>query len=135
MTRHIANPVFVLGFAASLALPLAACSSKNKVEAPADHNVCFHVAPLKDGSVRFNKLDENVSNIESCAAALEGMRLKFLRIGGQMQEIAGAYNGQFLFLQKDGVFMSTKYDGSRYLLLVRTGDGRLAMVGAMPQSQ
>lgn len=118
-----------------LAASITACAPKNAVEAPAERNVCFHVAPLKDGKVKFNKLQDNVQNIESCAASLEGMRLKFLRIGGQMQEIMGAYNGQFLFLQKEGVFVSTSYAGSRYLLLVRTGDGRLAMVGAMPPAQ
>lgn len=131
MTRQIAVSIVALGLAASL----TACAPKNTVKAPNAPNVCFHVAPLKDGTVRFNELSRNVNNIESCAAALEGMRLKFLRIGGQMQEIMGAYNGQFLFLQKEGVFMSTEYNGNRYLLLVRTGDGRLAMVGAMPQGQ
>lgn len=117
------------------ALPVVACSSKGKVEAPVAQNVCFHAIPMSDGTVKFNKLKENVPNIESCASALEGMRLQFLRIGGQMQEIMGAYNTQFLFLQKEGVFVSTEYNGNRYLLLVRTGDGRLAMVGAMPQGQ
>jgi hypothetical protein len=131
MTRQIAASVLALGLAASL----AACSDKNKVVAPNAPNVCFHVAPLRNGTVKFNRLQDNVGNIESCAAALEGMRLKFLRIGGQMQEIMGAYNGQFIFLQKEGVFISTEYNGSRYLLLVRTGDGRLAMVGAMPPAQ
>lgn len=131
MTRQIAAPIVALGLAASL----VACAPKNTVEAPNAPNTCFHVAPLNNGTVRFNKLAENVGNIESCAAALEGMRLKFLRIGGAQAEIMGAYNGQFLFLQKEGVFTSTEYNGNRYLLLVRTGDGRLAMVGAMPQGQ
>lgn len=116
------------------ALPVAGCS-KSKVQTPDAPNVCFHAVPMTDGTVRFNKLRANVPNIESCAAALEGMRVRFLRLGGQMQDIMGVYNGQFLFLQKEGVFESTSMTGPRYLLLVRTGDGRLAMVGAMPQGQ
>ena len=88
--------------------------------------------PMSDGTVKFNKLADNSPNIESCAASLESMRLRFLRMGGSMQEIMGAYNGQYLFLQKEGVFSSTSIDGPRYILLVRTGDGRLAKMGALP---
>jgi hypothetical protein len=131
MTRQITAAILAL----VTALPVVACSSKPKVEAPEARNVCFHAIPMSDGTVKFNTLAENVPNIESCASALEGMRLKFLRIGGQMQEIMGVYNGQYLFIQKEGVFESQSLNGSRYLLLVRTGDGRLAMVGAMPQGQ
>lgn len=131
MNRQITAAALAL----ATALPIAACSRQPKVEAPDAPNVCFHAIPMSDGTVKFNKLSENKPNIESCAADLESMRLKFLRIGGAMQEIMGVYNGQYLFIQKEGVFESNKLDGSRYLLLVRTGDGRLAMVGAMPRSQ
>lgn len=117
--------------AVSLLAPLAACSQK--VEAPADRNVCFHAVLLKDGKVKFNRVSDSSPNIESCAASLEAMRVGFLRMGGQMTEIMGAYNGQYLFLQKEGVFTSSSLDGPRYVLLVRTGDGRLAKMGAMPQ--
>jgi hypothetical protein len=119
--------------AIGLAGSLAACSKK--IEPPVQRNVCFHAVPLNDGTVKFNKLTDSSPNIESCAASLESMRLQFLRMGGQMQEIMGAYNGQYLFLQKEGVFSSTSTDGPRYILLVRTGDGRLAKMGAMPQNQ
>lgn len=125
------NRLIPAALALSLLAPMAACSKK--VEAPADRNVCFHAVLLKDGKVKFNKVSENSPNIESCAASLEAMRVGFLRMGGQMQEIMGAYNGQYLFLQKEGVFTSSSLDGPRYVLLVRTGDGRLAKMGAMPQ--
>ena len=124
--NRLVPAVLILGLLA----PLAGCSKK--VEAPADRNVCFHAVLLNDGKVKFNRVSENSPNIESCAASLEAMRLQFLRMGGQMQEIMGAYNGQYLFLQKEGVFTSSTLDGPRYVLLVRTGDGRLAKMGAMP---
>ena len=59
------------------------------------------------------------------------MRLRFLRMGGK-EEIMGAYQGSYLFLQREGIFRSETLNGNRYVMLVRTGDGRLAMPGAMP---
>ena len=72
-------------------------------------------------------------NLETCAANLEAMRIKFLRMGGSTQEIYGAYQANFLFLEKAGVLTSTSLEGPRYVALVRTGDGRLAIPGAMPR--
>jgi hypothetical protein len=62
------------------------------------------------------------------------MRIKFLTMGGNQQEIYGAYQSNYLFLVKEGVMTSTSLEGPRYVALVRTGDGRLAIPGAMPQS-
>jgi hypothetical protein len=61
------------------------------------------------------------------------MRLRFLTLGGQANEIVGAYQGNFLFLQPEGVFISQSLTGTRYPALVRTGDGRLAVPGAVSQ--
>jgi hypothetical protein len=76
----------------------------------------------------------NTPNLETCAANLEAMRIKFLRLGGSAEEILGAYQANFLFIQRAGIFSSTSLNGPRYLALVRTGDGRLAIPGAMPQA-
>jgi hypothetical protein len=119
--------------AALLAVALALVGCGKKIEAPLDVGVCWHAVPLKDGGMRFNRLSDKVPNIETCAADLEGMRLRFLAIGGQAREIMGAYQGEFLFLQREGVFVGQTVDGARYLALVRTGDGRLAMPGAVAQ--
>lgn len=81
--------------------------------------------------MKFNRLVE-AKNLEVCAANLEAMRIKFLRMGGSQQEIYGAYQANFLFLQREGVLTSTSLEGPRYVALVRTGDGRLAIPGAMP---
>jgi len=90
------------------------------------------VVPQKDGSLKYNKLVQ-ADSLEKCAANLEAMRIKFLRMGGSQQDIYGAYQANFLFLQKEGVLTSTSLEGPRYVALVRTGDGRLAIPGAMPQ--
>lgn len=108
---------------------LAACAKRT--EPPGDVGVCYHVVVQKDGSLKYNKL-VSTPNLETCAANLEAMRIKFLTMGGTAQEILGAYQANFIFLQREGVFTSTTLEGPRYLALVRTGDGRLAIPGAMP---
>ncbi len=115
---------------AAAAAALAAC--QKETEPPGDVGVCYHVVPQKDGSLKYNKL-VNAPNLETCASNLEAMRIKFLMLGGSQQEIYGAYQANFLFLQKEGVLTSTSLEGPRYVALVRTGDGRLAIPGAMPQ--
>jgi hypothetical protein len=116
---------------AAAGLALAACAKQ--VEAPYNKGVCWHAVPLKNGQVKFNQLSINQPNLESCAGSLEAMRLKFLGLGGANDEIMGAYQGNFIFLQHEGVFTSEHLTGGRYLMMVRTGDGRLAVPGVMPQ--
>jgi hypothetical protein len=114
---------------AAAGLALAGCAKRTKP--PGDAGVCYHVVPQKDGSLKYNKL-VMAKNLEQCAANLEAMRIKFLTLGGNQQEIYGAYQSNFLFLVKEGVMTSTSLEGPRYVALVRTGDGRLAIPGAMP---
>jgi hypothetical protein len=109
---------------------LAACAKRT--EPPGTPGVCYHVVAGKNGELKYNKL-VNAPNLETCAANLEAMRIKFLTMGGSAQELLGAYQANYLFLQREGVFSSTTLEGPRYLALVRTGDGRLAIPGAMPQ--
>lgn len=126
-----------LAVAASLILPfllapvLAGCAKQ--VEAPTDTGVCWHMATTKEGVVKFNRLANNVPDLEHCAAQLEAMRIKFMALGGNKSDIVGSYQGSYLFLQREGVFTAQKLDGARYPFMVRTGDGRLATPGAMPQ--
>lgn len=114
----------------AVALALGACAQRTTP--PGDPGICYHVVPQADGSMKYNKLVE-VDTLEKCAANLEAMRIKFLTMGGSQQEIYGAYQSNFLFLQKEGVLTSRTLEGPRYVALVRTGDGRLAIPGAMPQ--
>ena len=129
MTRA---PFFmVLGIGAAA---LAACS--NSVEAPYVEGVCFAVELGEEGEPPvFNKLAENQPQIEYCAARLEEMRLRFLRQGGTRQEVIGAYHGQYIFIDREGVWIGKSLDGSRFFLLARTGDGRLAMPGAITRDE
>lgn len=116
--------------AAAAALGLSGCSKKTTP--PGDAGICYHVVPQKDGSLKYNKLVKAAS-LEVCAANLEAMRIKFLTMGGTQSDIYGAYQANFLFLVREGVMTSTSLEGPRYVALVRTGDGRLAIPGAMPQ--
>ena len=118
---------FLLALCAALAL--GACAKRTSP--PGDQGVCYHVVPQKDGSLKYNKLVVTDS-LEKCAANLEAMRIKFLTMGGSNQNIYGAYQSNFLFLEREGVLTSTSLEGPRYVALVRTGDGRLAIPGAMP---
>jgi hypothetical protein len=112
------------------AISLSACD--NSPKAPTERGVCWHAIPERGGQIKFNVLARNLDTIEKCAAELEGMRLRFFRMGGP-REIVGAYQGSYLFLQDEGILRGERLNGARYVMLVRTGDGRLAMPGAMPQ--
>jgi hypothetical protein len=121
-----------LALAAALsAAALSGC--EKKIEAPYDRGVCWHVVPLTGGKIKFNKLSENRPNLESCAASLEGMRERFLSLGGAQEDLVGAYQGNFLFLGRTGVFTSTSLTSARWPALVRTSDGRLAIPSAVAQ--
>jgi hypothetical protein len=117
------------------ALSLTAC--EKPIEAPYTQGVCYQVIFLdKDGkTARFNEVAHGRPNLESCAAALEGMRIHFLSLGGTATDIVGAYQGNFLFLDRYGVFTGQTLTSARYPALVRTGDGRLVIPGAVQQSQ
>lgn len=119
--------LLILGAAA---LSVTGCAKKTTP--PGDAGTCYHVVPQQDGTMKYNRLLA-VPNLETCAANLEAMRVKFLRMGGNQVNIYGAYQANFLFLEKEGVMTSTSLEGPRYVALVRTGDGRLAIPGAMPR--
>ena len=111
------------------ALALASCN--DSVEAPYVQGVCFAVEVGEEGEAPvFNKLAENQPQIEHCAARLEEMRLRFLRQGGSRQEVTGAYHGQYIFIDREGVWIGKSLEGSRFIAMARTGDGRLAVPGA-----
>ncbi len=115
------------------ALALAAC--EKAIEAPFDQGVCYAVEAGDEGEApRFNKVADNQPQIEFCAARLEEVRLRFLRLGGSRQEITGSYQGQFIFIDREGVWIGQTLEGSRFILLARTGDGRLAMPGAIQRA-
>ena len=120
--------------AATLGLAsLAAC--EKQIEPPYTAGMCYQVIFLdKDGkTAKFNEVARNRPSLETCAASLEGMRTRFLAMGGGQTEIVGAYQGNFLFLNPYGVFTAQSLTSARYPALVRTGDGRLVVPGAVDQ--
>jgi hypothetical protein len=121
----------ITGLSALSLLSLSVAGCAPQVEAPADPGVCWHMVTGKDKTVHFYKLVDHVPNLERCAGSLEAMRMRFLGLGGSNNEVDGAYQGQFLFIDQRGVFTSTTLSGTPYLVLVPTGDGRLAMPGAV----
>jgi len=127
MTR---KPLLVL---AGLALAGLAAACAPRVEAPRDEGVCWYVVPAEEegGDPRFNLVARDQPQIEFCAARLEEMRLRFLRLGGSNREIIGAYQGQFIFIDRRGVQFGKDLNGPRFFALTRTGDGRLAIPGAI----
>lgn len=121
----------ILAALAATALTLGACAKRTYP--PGDVGVCYQVQPQKDGSLKYNRLPSKQPDLEHCAGALEAMRVRFLMMGGSQRDIVGAYQGNFLFLQREGIFTAPSLEEHRYLALVRTGDGRLAIPGAMPR--
>jgi len=113
-------------------LALSACSKRTLP--PGGQGVCWHVVKDKSGELKFNKLKANVPTLEHCAAELESMRIRFLRMGGTVREVTGAYMGNFIFVERQGIFTAPSLEEHPYLALVRTGDGRLAVPGAMPRA-
>ena len=114
---------------------LAGCNTQTK--APFDPGVCYSVALPKEGektAPRFNVLARDLPQIEFCAAKLEIMRVQFLRLGGSTREIVGAYQGQFIFIDRGGVSFGRTLEGQRFFALTRTGDGRLVIPGAIQRS-
>jgi len=99
---------------------------------PDDVGVCWHMVISKDGKAHYNRLADKVPNLETCAMKLEVMRLQFLRAGGSRTEIQGAYQGQYLWLQREGVYVSQTREGNRYPALKRLPDGTLAVPSAVP---
>lgn len=125
--------VLIAGLSVLALSPLTACSKKTLP--PGGANICWHVGQSKDGSLKFNKMGDKVMSLERCMADLEAMRIKFLQMGGSNREITGAYQGNFIFVDRRGFFTAPNLEAHRYLALVRSGDGRLVVPGAMPQQQ
>jgi hypothetical protein len=120
-----------LGVLLIVAAALSAC--EQQVEAPTDKGVCWHLVTI-GGKPKFNVLARGQADLEHCASELEKMRINFQSLGLPQGDITGAYQGQFLFLNRYGVFTAQTLTGYQYPFMVRTGDGRLAIPGAMPQS-
>ncbi len=115
--------------------PLFLAGCGRTLEAPMARGVCWHLVKDDAGKPRFNRLADHQPDLEHCAAQLEIMRLNFRALGAGQERVTGAYQGQFLFLDPRGVFTAQTLDGYQFPFMVRTGDGRLAVPGAMPRTE
>ncbi len=111
-------------------LGLSGCSQG--VKAPTEAGICWHMVQFQGGKVRFNQLAKNIPTLEGCAAQLEAMRLRFSALGSSTEQMIGAYQGQFLFLQPEGIFTAQSLDGPHYPFLERSPDGKLVRPGLLP---
>jgi hypothetical protein len=112
---------------------LAAAGCKQGVQAPDVHNACYHVAPQKDGTVKFFKIADNDKSMYYCATQLDEIRYRFMALGSTRDSIQGAYNGTYLFVDGRGMSTATTYDGGRFFAVTRGDDGRLVIPGGIPQ--
>jgi hypothetical protein len=86
-------------------LSLAACG---QTEAPVDDGVCWRIGHGADKSPRFNVLARGVSDLDTCAVLLEGLRLQ-----GQAST-DGAYQGYFIFVDAGPISSARSLHGFRY---------------------
>ncbi|AQR61382.1 hypothetical protein BZG35_06730 [Brevundimonas sp. LM2] len=117
--------------ALSILLGAAAAGCAEEVKAPYDPGVCYALTLPADGEPVFNVVARDQTQIEFCAARLEEMRVRFLRLGGSTREVTGSYQGRFIFVDGRGVSYGSRLDGVRFFALARTGDGRLAVPQAI----
>ncbi len=115
------------------AIALAGCSNEPKFTFVP--GVCYFVSQQEGEAPQLQKLAEDVPQIELCAARLEEMRVRFLRLGGSKSEIVGAYQGRYIFIDREGVSFGQTLNGGRFFALARTGDGRLAIPGAIQRDE
>jgi len=93
----------LLAFAALLSL--GACG---QTEAPVDDGVCWRIGHGADKSTRFSVLARGVSDLDTCAVLLEGLRLQ-----GQVST-DGAYQGYFIFVDSGPISSARSLHGFRY---------------------
>lgn len=121
----------MLAFALFAAAGLAVSACSGGVKPPFTQGVCYAMEAPDGKDPVFNVVARDQPAIEYCAASLEEMRMRFMGFGSTRREVIGAYQGRFIFVDGKGVSYGQKLDGIRFFALARTGDGRLAVPGAI----
>jgi hypothetical protein len=106
---------------------------EKKIETPSEAGVCYQVVQKKDGMIAFNPAFRNQKSLEECAASLDGVRVRFMRMGSQRRDFVGSYQGQFLFLDSGGLSVAQSLNGGRFNAFARLSDGRLAVPSYIKQ--
>lgn len=76
-------------------------------QAPKDPKVCWRFV-TRDGEPAFDRLANNVKNLESCAARLEAQFLRTKR------PVTGAYQGRYIFVTAETIASSQNLNGNRW---------------------
>lgn len=125
--------ILATGAAVVAATLLTGC--QERLKAPTDKGVCFHIGHPKSGKPSFNPLADNVPSVEHCAVHLYNRRMELMLTGTAGSVTEGVYQGNFLFVDDRFVQMAPTYEGIRITLLVKTSDGRLVAPGTIVQEQ
>ncbi len=96
--------------AATLAAALGGCSNSQVSEAPTDTGVCWRVTQFKP-KLSFLSVSQGDPNLESCA-----MHLEYTRQTQHLASIAGAYQGEFLFVDAHEITSSQDITSARFSL-------------------
>jgi hypothetical protein len=119
---------------AATAAVLAVCGCAKTLEAPSQTGVCYLLATPKNAPPKFNQIADKIADIEHCAAQIDQVRKSFRGLGSMQQEYVGAFQGSFVFVDKDGASTATKYAGTRYPLLTNF-HGELIAPGAIVEGK
>jgi hypothetical protein len=113
---------------------LAVAGCNKSLNAPDVKNACYHVAPQKDGTIKFFKVADNDKSMYYCATQLDGIRYQFKALGSNRDSITGLYNGTYLFIDSRGVATAPDYEAGRFFAINRDENGNLVVPGGIPQS-
>ena len=107
-----AGPILLMG--------MAACSSQ--APAPTGAGMCWRMIEVADQQPEFRIIGQDVPNLESCAAQLEGARMM------EGRPTTGAYNGHFIFATEEQIASAQTKNGTR-VRIFEAGDRRKVQDG------
>jgi hypothetical protein len=118
----------------TMAALLALCGCSKSLEAPSQPGVCYLLATPKNAPPKFNQIADHIADVEHCAAQVDQVRKSFRGLGSMQQEYVGAFQGGFVFVDKDGASTATRFTGTRYPLLTNF-HGELIAPGAIVEGK
>jgi hypothetical protein len=102
--------VSLIAASLGLAAALCGCSNPQVSEAPTDTEVCWRVTQFKP-KLAFLSVSQGDPNLESCA-----MHLEYTRQTQHLTSIAGAYQGEFLFVDAHDITSAQDIESARFSL-------------------
>jgi len=86
------------------------CSNPQVGEAPTDIGVCWRVTQFKP-KLSFLSVSQGDPNLESCA-----MHLEYTRLTQHLTSVAGAYQGELIFVDAHDITSAQDLESARYSL-------------------